>query len=87
MPYFPTRNVLHDRKRRFLRGFSVADFSAEKYIKNILQEMNGLSLRQQQLPLIMYYKAVTDPDLHIRGGGGGHPDPEIRGGAVSKKFF
>ena len=29
------------------------------------------------------------PDLQIRGGGGrgGHPDPEIKGGAVSKKFF
>ena len=22
-----------------------------------------------------------------KGGGAGHPDPEIRGGAVSKKFF
>ena len=28
---------------------------------------------------------VVDPDLQISGGGG-HPDPEIRGGAVSKKF-
>ena len=57
------------KKRRFLRGFSVVDFSAEEYIKNILQEMkNGFSLRQQQLPLIMYYKTVADPDLHIRGG-------------------
>ena len=29
----------------------------------------------------------ADPDLHIRGGGGGgHPDPEIdKGGTVSKK--
>ena len=26
------------------------------------------------------------PDLQIRGGGG-HSDPEIRGGAVSKTFF
>ena len=23
---------------------------------------------------------VADPDLEIRGGGGGHPDPAIRGG-------
>ena len=31
---------------------------------------------------------MADPDLQIREGGGGHPDPEIRGGgAVSKKFF
>ena len=30
-----------------------------------------------------------DPDLQIRGegGGGGHPDPEIRGTPVSKKYF
>ena len=26
-----------------------------------------------------------DPDLQIRGGGGGHPDPEIRG--ADSKFF
>ena len=31
-------------------------------------------------------RTVADPDLQISGGGGGHPDPEIRGGAVSKKF-
>jgi len=30
--------------------------------------------------------AVTDPDLEIRGESG-HPDPEIRGGTVSKKIF
>ena len=30
--------------------------------------------------------AVADSDLQIRGGGGGHPDPEIRG-AVLKTFF
>ena len=31
---------------------------------------------------------MGDPDLHIRWGRGGHPDPEIRGdGAVSKKIF
>ena len=34
---------------------------------------------------------VADPDLQIRGGGGGweagHPDLEKRGGPVSKKFF
>ena len=27
-----------------------------------------------------------DPDLEM-GGGGGHPDPEIRGGSVSKNFL
>ena len=35
---------------------------------------------------------MADPDLQIRGGGrgGGHPDPEIRGGeggAVFKNMF
>ena len=32
---------------------------------------------------------VPDPDLEIRmvGGGGGHPDPEIRGGQSPTKFF
>ena len=40
----------------------------------------------------LYFKAVADPDLQMRGGGGVHPAPEISGGvgglwAVSKKFF
>ena len=33
---------------------------------------------------------VADPDLQIRGGGGGiggHPDPDIKGGEVSKNLF
>ena len=33
---------------------------------------------------------MADSDLQIRGGGGkggGHPDPDIRGGAGLKKFF
>ena len=35
---------------------------------------------------------MEDQALQIRGGGGGggvpsHPDPEIRGGVVSKNFF
>ena len=42
---------------------------------------DGLSLRQQQLPLIMYYITVADPDLQIRGVGGGG------GKGVSKKIF
>ena len=33
-------------------------------------------------------REVVDPDLQIRGGGGGgHSDPEIKGGAVLKMFF
>ena len=30
---------------------------------------------------------MADPDLQIRRGGGGHPDPEIRGGGPQKKTF
>ena len=42
--------------------------------------------------IYQFYESATvaDPDLQIRGGGGGvggsHPDSEIRGG-VSKMFF
>ena len=30
--------------------------------------------------------AAADPDLQRRGRGGGHPNPEIRRGAISKNF-
>ena len=35
------------------------------------------------------FSSAADPDLSDGGGGGegGHPDPEIRGGPVSKKVF
>ena len=32
-------------------------------------------------------RAVVEPDPHIRAGGGGHPDPEIKGGSGLKNFF
>ena len=32
-------------------------------------------------------RAVVDPDLQIRGRGGGHPDPEIKGGSGLKFFL
>ena len=37
----------------------------------------------------MCQQSVADSDLQIRGvGGGGHPDPEIRGGGgLQKNFF
>ena len=38
----------------------------------------------------MIHYAVADPDLQIRGrgGGGSHPDPQIKGGSgLKKKFF
>ena len=34
-----------------------------------------------------YFITVADPDLSDKGGGAGHPDSEIRGGPVSKKYF
>ena len=46
-----------------------------------------ISLNMYYISYIWYYTGA-DPDLQIRGGGGGsHPDPEIRGVLVSKKFF
>ena len=36
----------------------------------------------------MFAKAVVDPDLQLReGGGGSHRDPEKRGRLNSKKIF
>ena len=39
----------------------------------------------------LYFKAVADPDLQMRGGGGVHPAPEISGGGGTvgclKKIF
>ena len=32
-------------------------------------------------------KAVADADLQISKGGGGHPDPVIKGSNLQKKFF
>ena len=38
--------------------------------------------------MIIAYTAVADPDLQIRMGGGGHSNPEIRGGGrCQTKFF
>ena len=30
---------------------------------------------------------MADPDLQIKGGRGGHPDPEIRGAVSPQKIF
>ena len=34
-----------------------------------------------------YFITVADPDLSDKGGEGGHPDSEIRGGGLQKIFF
>ena len=34
------------------------------------------------------FKSMADPDLQVRGGGVGHPDPEIRGSpGLQNTFF
>ena len=40
----------------YVSFYSFSKVFAEKFLQNILQEMkNGMSLRQQQLQVIMYY--------------------------------
>ena len=36
---------------------------------------------------LSYRDTMADPDLQIREGGAGHPDPEIRGGGLKNFFF
>jgi len=37
---------------------------------------------------IVHSITVADPDLRIRGGGGGHPDPGVRGRpGLQRDFF
>ena len=60
-------------------------FKRDKCAKK--QQTNKQAKQQQQQQQKHSGLSVADPDLQM-GGGGGHPDPEIRGGgAVSKKFF
>ena len=39
------------------------------------------------LTVYFIYLSVAGPDLQIMGGGGGHPDLELRGGWFPKYFF
>ena len=39
------------------------------------------------LTVYFIYLSVAGPDLQIMGGGGGHPDRELRGGWFPKYFF
>ena len=71
------------KKRRFLRGFSVVDFSAEEYIKNILQEMKT-ETATITIDYVLQNSGGSRPSYK---GGPGHPDPEIRGGGQSPKNF
>ena len=36
---------------------------------------------------VLYIETVADPHLQIKGGGDGHPNPEIRGRARPKKNY
>ena len=59
----------------YVSFYSFSKVFAEKFLQNILQEMkNGMSLRQQQLQVIMYYiiichehfiSLVADKRMHI----------------------
>ena len=56
----------------------------------IANDFFGVSLVTEQTEADLHvYRTVADPDLQIRGGGGGgHPGPEIRGGTgLPKNFF
>ena len=53
-------------------------------------DYNESFIANAQVPILLIRRyAVGDPDLQIRGGGGGsgHPDPEIRSGQSPKNFF
>ena len=49
-------------------------------------KLSVMGVSTERGPLYVLHSAVPDPDLEIRGGGG-HPDPGIRRGAVSKNIF
>ena len=57
--------------------------------KCLIPEMSILSLETRVSSKKNQYCTVADPDLQIRGGGGGpgHPDSEIRRGAGLKNIF
>ena len=54
------------------------------------QLLSTFKIRGCLVAVQLYFKAVADPDLQMRGGGGVHPAPEVRGGTggcLKKKFF
>ena len=59
----------------------------EKATKNLKHAAKVYDIRTRIDSFLGTHKPVADLDLQIRGGGGGHPDPEIRGGPVFKNFF
>ena len=46
IPYFPTKDVLHDKNRTFLRGFSVVDFLAVVFLE-ILEALKRLKAKNR----------------------------------------
>ena len=51
-------------------------------------DMNNRSIHSPYLKIETFCdKAVAEPDLQISKGGGGHPDPEIKGGSLKKNFL
>ena len=87
MPYFPTRNVLHDKKKAFsTRVFSRRFFSGRIYKKHSTGNEEWIQFETATITIdyVLQNSGGSRPSYK---GGPGHPDPEIRGGAVSKKFF
>ena len=83
MPYFPTRNVLHDKKKVFSCRF----LSGRIYKKHSTGNEEWIESETATITIdyVLQNSGGSRPSYK---GGPGHPDPEIRGGgAVSKKFF
>ena len=83
MPYFPTRNVLHDKKKVFSCRF----LSGRIYKKHSTGNEEWIESETATIT-IDYVLPNSGGSRPSYKGGSGHPDLEIRGGgAVSKKIF
>ena len=87
MPYFPTRNVLHDKKKAFsTRVFSCSFFSGRIYKKHSTGNEEWIESETATITIdyVLQNSGGSRPSYK---GGPGHPDPEIRGGGQSPKNF
>ena len=70
-------------------------FSCLILISRVLLQSRRICLPSLKKPIrrpdtnrtFCYQTAVTDPDLQMGGGAGGHPDSEVTGGPGLKKIF
>ena len=85
--FFPSRiSILHLSLYWFPKHF----LAYNVLLYTLLGVLPGPLASLPSPPLVLsLHSTVADLDLQIRGGGrgAGHPDPEIRGGPVSKKIF